>query len=471
MSLVHIHAIVVSTLGVSPQPFQPEQAVPGQLIIKPSAQARNAGDTIGGFPIIERSVWGTALLVAVPQGREANAARAVASLEGVISAEPNAIGIGSGFQLNTPDDTFFGDHWHHSNTGQAGGTPGADIETPAAWHYTTGDASTVIAVLDTGIDSDHPDFEGLFLSNGYDFVNEDADPEADHPHGPHVTACLLANADNALGVAGVDLKASVLPIKVLNISNRGTTFDLIQGIDFATARSDVHIISMSLINYSGGDALRASLDNALAAGKVLISCGANNGGIADVSWPGASPATITIGSTTRMDERASFSGRGASIDFVAPGQGIVTIEPFTDEDRSDLVSGCAFATPIAAGVAGLIRAEALRLGVPFTQQLVIDMLAAGAEDQVGNPFEDTPGRDDFMGRGRINARATLHAMQREFGCLGDTNRDGRATLNDFNAWVLAFNTAHLPRCDQDGDGACLPADFGAWVQNFGDGCR
>ncbi|MEO0631399.1 MAG: S8 family serine peptidase, partial [Planctomycetota bacterium] len=348
MLLIHVHALTTAAFATLAQPFQPEQDVSGQLIVMPSAQARNANNTIGGFPIIERSVWGTALLVAVPQGREANAASAIVSLEGVVSAEPNAIGIGSGFQLNAPNDTFFDDQWHHSNAGQAGGTPGADIETPAAWQYTTGDPSTVIAVLDTGIDSDHADFAGRVLPNGYDFVNEDPDPEADHPHGPHVTACLLASADNAFGVAGIDLEASVLPIKVLNVSNRGTTFDLIQGIDFAAARTDVHIISMSLINYPGSDALRASLDNALAAGKVLISCGAYNGGIADVSWPGASPATITIGSTTRTDARASFSGRGATIDFVAPGQGIVTIEPFTDEDRSDLVSGCSFATPIAA---------------------------------------------------------------------------------------------------------------------------
>ncbi|MEL6499462.1 MAG: S8 family serine peptidase [Planctomycetota bacterium] len=470
MSIACIHALVTANIAATPQPFQPEQTVPGQLIVMPSAQARNAGNMIGGFPIIERSVWGTALLVAVPQGRESNAARAVASLEGVISAEPNAIGDGSGFRMTAPDDTFFGDQWHHSNTGQAGGTPGADIETPAAWQYTTGDVSTVIAVLDTGIDWNHADFAGRVLPNGYDFVNEDADPEADHPHGPQVTACIVANADNAFGVAGVDLEASVLPIKVLSISNRGTTFDLIQGIDFAAARTDVHIISMSLINYPGSDALRASLDNATASGKVLISCGANNGGIADVSWPGASPATITIGSTTRTDERASFSGRGASIDFVAPGQGIVTIEPFTDEDRSDLVSGCSFATPIAAGVAGLIRAEALRLGVPFTHDLVMDMLAAGAEDQVGDPFEDTPGRDDFMGHGRINARATLHAMQRDFGCLADTNRDGLTTPGDFVGWILAFNTSDLPRCDQNSDGLCTPADFDAWILNFSAGC-
>ena len=443
------------------QPF-----APGQLIVLPAGEMPRIGERVAGFRVVERSKFGNAVLVETPPGQELDAARTIGAREPTVVAELNYTGQGA----YVPDDSFFASQWHHRNTGQSGGTPGADIESVGAWAYTRGDASTVIAVLDTGIDSDHPEFVGRLLTDGFDFVNEDADPEADHPHGPWVTGCIVANDGNSFGTAGVDHRARVLPVKVLNQNNSGTTFDLIQGIDFAAARDDVSIVCMSLINYPGTASLRASLDNAQAAGKVLISCGANNAGNADISWPGASPATIAVGATNRNDARASFSGFGSSIDFVAPGQAIVTTEPFTDLDRADTVSGCSFATPITAGIAGLLRARALRLGVPFTQQLVYDMLQAGAEDQVGDLVEDQPGRDDFMGWGRVNARASLYELEMRFGCLADTNNDGTLTPADHNAWILAFNADLLPACDQDGNGDCTPADFNAWIANFKTGC-
>ncbi len=458
-------AIVTSTAGA--QPFEEIRPfAPGQLIVLPAGAQPEIGDLVAGRRVIERSEFGSAVLVEVPPGEELASADVIGALESVVAADLNYTGSGA----FVPNDTFFGSEWHHRNTGQSGGTPGADIESVGAWEYTRGSSSTIIAVLDTGIDSDHPEFAGRFVTNGFDYVNEDSDPEADHPHGAWVSGCIVAAADNAFATAGVDHNARVLPVKVLNQNNSGFTFDLIQGIDFSASRSDVHIICMSLINYPGTSSLQASLNNAAAAGKVLISCGANNGGNADVSWPGASPVTITIGASNRFDQRASFSGFGSSIDFVAPGASVVTVEPFTSLDRTDTVSGCSFATPITSGVAGLIRAKALELGVPFTQQLVFDMLQAGAEDQVGSTSEDTPGRDDFMGWGRVNARATLFAMEAQFGCVGDTNNDGLLTPADFNAWILAFNTGDLVPCDQNGDGVCSPADFNAWILNFNAGC-
>lgn len=144
-------------------------------------------------------------------------------------AEPNALGQGGDF---IPNDTFFSEQWQLHNTGQSGGTPDADIDAVEGWQITKGSPAIVAAVLDTGIESNHTEFQGRIVP-GSDFVNEDDDPEADHPHGVLVTGVLGANTDNDFAGAGVDHRVSILPVKVLDEENRGTLFDLVQGLIFA----------------------------------------------------------------------------------------------------------------------------------------------------------------------------------------------------------------------------------------------
>ena len=311
-------------------------------------------------------------------------------------AHPNYVGGGGGF---TPDDTWFGSQWHHDNVGQSGGTVGADLESIAAWDMTRGSAGVLVAVLDTGIDSDHPDFAGRLVP-GFDFVNGDADPEADHPHGVQVTGLAAANGNNAFSVAGVDHFCSIEPVKVLDQNNNGTTFDLIQGINFAAGAD---ILSMSLINYPNTPGLQTALQTARNAGSILIACAGNGGiGNADVSFPGASPLTISIGATDDDDVRPGYSGTGTALDLVAPGDLVGTVV-WNNNDSISIFNGCSAATPVAAGVASL----ALSVDPTLTHAQMLQLLIDGAEDEVGDPAEDTPGRDDFHGFGRINARLTL----------------------------------------------------------------
>ena len=105
-------------------------------------------------------------------------------------AEPNLLGRGTDV---IPDDTYFSRQWHLNNTGQSYGTVDADIDAPEGWEITRGHDSVVIAVLDTGIAFDHPEFAGRLLP-GWDWVNEDDDPTADHQHGVYVTGILAATA-------------------------------------------------------------------------------------------------------------------------------------------------------------------------------------------------------------------------------------------------------------------------------------
>jgi subtilisin family serine protease len=338
-------------------------------------------------------------LATVPASRTAQ--DVIADLEAdteVKFAHLNYLGRGGDF---FPDDTHFNRQWHHYNTGQTGGTPDADIDSEMGWVWTRGSEDVVVAVLDSGIDSDHIEFQGRLVP-GYDYVNEDSDPEADHPHGPWVTGLLAANADNGFSVAGVDHFCKVMPIKVLNEFNGGTTMDLIQGINHAL-NNLADVISMSLINYPG----TAGLEQALGTAQqfcVLVACGGNNGiGDADNSWPGASEYTISVGWTEDDDTRYPDSGTGNALDIVAPGFSVATIGYNTDLDVWVGFSGCSAATPIAAGVASLC----LSLDPDLTHYDVRDLLIQGAEDQVGPPGEDTPGWDPYFGHGRLNLYNTI----------------------------------------------------------------
>ena len=315
-------------------------------------------------------------------------------------AEPNYTGRG-GYLV--PNDTFFDIEWHLSNIGQTEGIPGADIDALEGWDFTTGSDSVVIAVLDSGIDFSHPEFSGRLLP-GYDFVNDDDDPTADHPHGLYVTGIIAANANNGFSVAGIDRSARILPVKVLNADNRGTTSDLAKGLVYA-ADQGAHVINMSLEGYP---AKSRTLEDALAyareAGAILVSSAGNSGiNYADVSGPGASPLTISIGATDHRDIRWSGSATGAALDVVAPGIRIPTISSELLFDDYVLFSGTSAAAPVVSGIASLLLAR----NPDLTHRQVELVLKTTAEDQVGSPGEDTAGRDNYYGEGRVNLLAAL----------------------------------------------------------------
>lgn len=390
---------------------QPAQVwMPGEVLVCPAVGRGGVVATAVatfGLNVLEQDAVSGVLRVRVPVGQEGSWMQLLALMPEVDYAERNGIGQGG----LVPDDTHYGRQWHLRNTGQSGGTSGADIEAEAAWELSTGSSSIVIAVLDTGIDTDHVEFAGRIDPRGFDFVNEDSDPEADHPHGTWVSGCLGANANNGFSTVGVDWSCRILPIKVLDQANLGTTFDLAQGINYAATLPDVRILSMSLINYPSAQILRNALQRARDADKVLIACAGNGGiGNANVSYPGAFPSTISIGATRNTDARAGFSGTGSRLDFVAPGDSVVTTAHNTSANVFSVVSGCSFATPIVSGVVGLMLALADERGLTLTQDDVYELLRLGTEDQVGLPNEDLPGRDDFHGYGRINAYRSLLAV-------------------------------------------------------------
>ncbi len=326
----------------------------------------------------------------------------LAILPGVEFAEIDAVGHGAQIP---PNDTHYPDQWDLENRGQTGGTTGADVDAEGGWLLSTGNPSVVLAVLDTGLDQAHPEFAGRLVA-GYDFVNDDADPEGDLPHGTEVAGIALANANNALQIAGVDWAARQMPLKVINENDFGYTTDLVDAIVWATDHG-AGVINMSLGEYPCSGSLRNAMQYALGGGVVCIASAGNGGeGDADVSGPGCIPEAISVGATDDHDRRASFSATGAALALVAPGYGVRTVQYHDYADGFGSFSGTSASAPIVSGIASLVRG----LDPTLTPDEVRGLLESNADDGVGPPAEDAPGRDDRFGWGRANMRETLLAV-------------------------------------------------------------
>jgi thermitase len=429
---------------------------PGEVLVKLRPGVRSAAarqvEARHGAALLEGIERRGHYRLAVPAGRSVPEMIEILARDPSIEyAEPNYLGRAADF---VPNDTYFvGWQWYFDHMGSD-----ADIDAVEGWELARGSASIVVAVLDTGIDTDHPEFLGRLLP-GYDFVNDDADPETTDPHGSKVTGLLAANADNAFAIAGVDHAARVLPVKILADDGSGDTFDLVQGLTFA-ADSGADVISMSLQDYPlESPILNDALQYARDAGAILVSA-AGNGGIGHADWsgPGGSPLTISVGATDSRDARASYSATGSALDLVAPGHAVATIRHGTGEDGIDLGGGTSSATPIVAGIASLLLSVDGSLG----HDEVLDILIQSAEDQVGPPAEDTPGRDDYFGHGRVNLNDALTLALAALPDCGDGIDNDGDGLSDH---------PEDPGCDDEGDAsersALLVCDDG--IDNDGDG--
>jgi hypothetical protein len=311
-------------------------------------------------------------------------------------AEPDHIGFGAGL----PNDTRFGDQWGLYNTGQYGGKPDADIDAPEAWDISTGATSTILAIIDTGVDLDHPDLTGKIVP-GYDFVYTDTIAQDDHGHGTHVAGIAAAVTDNGVGVAGVCPECRIMPLKALNSSNQGFYSWWASAIVHAVD-DGADVINMSMGGISDSISLHDAVRYAYNA-DVPIVVAMMNVATSTEYYPAAFTETIAVGSTDRHDNRSSFSNYGGHIDLVAPGTSIWST---VWDDAYTTQNGTSMATPHVAGVLGLIRSIRPR----YTINELRTILKTTAEDQVGPPGEDTGGWDPYFGSGRLNADRALRSV-------------------------------------------------------------
>ena len=195
------------------------------------------------------------------------------------------------------------------------------IDGPTAWDTVTGSSTFTVAVVDTGIDYNHPDLSANYQSGGYDWVNDDNDPIDDHGHGTHVAGILGAVGNNNLGMAGMAWQIKMIAEKVFDETGSGNTWAVSRAIVHAVIR-EARIISMSLMS-SPTETLEASVQFAFNQGRLLVAA-SGNFALQEIFYPARYQEVIAVGAIDDNDNIAGFSHTGPEQELVAPGVEIIS---------------------------------------------------------------------------------------------------------------------------------------------------
>ena len=361
--------------------------VPGRLLVKfrPGADgaARAAvatelgATTLRRFTLIDAECMKLGAGVSVEQAVERLRGR-----PGVEYAEPD-------YELRVegaPNDEWFPYLWSLDNTGQTGGTPGADIHAVQAWDVFTGDPHLKIGVIDTGIDYTHHDLVANVWTNpgeipdngldddgngyvddvhGYDFANGDGDPFDDHSHGTMVAGIIAGKGDNLIGVPGVCWQAQLVAIKVITYNGYGTIDAAIAGLEYAVTLG-IKLTNNSYVAQSYSQALLDAINAARAAGCLFVAAAGNGGSNNDQDprYPASynSANIIAVTSSDNVDGVALGANYGpTSVDLAAPGVDIISTFP---DSMYRTMSGTSMATAYVTGVCALAMGQHPELTAP-----------------------------------------------------------------------------------------------------------
>jgi serine protease len=445
-----------------------EDLVPGEVLMKqrsaglssvqkPSAIANSKGaiyvKTLPPFVdvlTVPRSTYTSRLQLGLVQGKLDPAATeehllraATAEVVERLNADPDVAWAQPNYLRKpqiVPTDELYAKQWHYEQ-----------INLPDAWDTTTGSDNIIVAVLDTGILSDHPDLAGRLIA-GYDFVSDefraqdgdalDADPEdpGDDPnnqsssfHGTHVAGTIGASTNNGIGVAGVTWQTRIMPVRVLGALG-GTTAEVAQGIRFAAGLSNesgtlpgepAHVINMSLGGAGISEVEQEAVTAARGAGTVVIAAAGNDSSSGEYS-PAGLDGVISVSAVGATGMKTSYSNYGATVDVAAPGG------EFWDADSDDNLDmilstlgndagiyfynyyqGTSMASPHMAGVVALMLAVN-----PALTPDDIDLLLAGSHPDTSTRITrdlGRSGRDDYYGHGLIDAAAAVLAASEVAG--------------------------------------------------------
>jgi subtilisin family serine protease len=315
-------------------------------------------------------------------------------------AEPNgqiyAVGV-----INPNDNFYLAQQWNLQL-----------IRLPETWAFTTGDTAPV-AVLDTGIDLDHPDLAAKLWVNADEIPNNGQDDDEngyvddvhgwnfvtgsslliEEPHGTHVAGIIGAHTDNEIGVAGVSWQSTLMSLQVLR-NKVGYFDDLAEAIVYA-ADNGARVLNLSL----GGDESSSTVDAAISyahdQGCLLVAVAGNNSVQPHpVLYPASAPGVLAVAATTDSDVPWSSGNRGSEVDLAAPG---VSIYSTSSDGQYASMTGTSMAAPHVSGLAALIWSVQPEL----TADQVAHVITRTARDVY------TPGWDPRTGWGRIDALVAI----------------------------------------------------------------
>lgn len=398
-----------------------------------AARSRLALDRLA--PIATRRIDGPGVFVVEPapgEGRDALAAKLRATGDYAI-IEPDSIVE----PASASNDSHYNKQWYLPHLG-----------VPDAWDLVPPQGfEPIVAVLDTGIDTDHPDLVGRLVS-GYNAASRVPESlggvvEDINGHGTRCAGIVAATINNARGVAGIAPRVRIMPVRVSNNPDGSASLSaLFEGIRYAADNG----ARVATISYAGVSSLTAEVTAAYARSKgCLVVWTTDNFGF-DYSWFDHPSVTIVAGTST-SDLLISNCSTGTAVDLVAPGSSIYSTAWGGSYNYG---SGVSYAAPIVAGAAALL----LNINPDLTPDLVEQALLLTTRDL------GAPGDDAVYGHGLVQplAAATLVLPT----VTGDYNNDGAVDIADFSQFLTEWALA-LPRSDVDQNGAVEIVDYSLFL--------
>ena len=340
--------------------------------------------SISGVRRTVASRAGQRSIVVAKSGEAAKVGAALRADPRVLFVVPDAVVKASAWPADgAPSDSFYAEQEDLEQ-----------VRVPQVWPTTIGDPSVVVAVIDTGVDLTHPDLVGANVVAPRNEVWNNTDVTDDNGHGTHVAGTILAQTDNATGIAGIAPGASLMPIKVLDESGMGFFSDILDGVDWArTHGADVINLSLGGILEPAQVALIQPTFTAARAAGILVVAASGNSGSPIMEYPAGLNGVVSVAAVDATDLQADFSTFNRGVDISAPGVDILS----TTAGDYEEFSGTSMASPHVAGVAALIWSARPSLGAAELEAV----LRAAAVD-LGDP-----GRDNVYGSGRLDAEAAL----------------------------------------------------------------
>lgn len=328
----------------------------------------------GGRRVSRLSKIGVEVVELPPAANAEAVARALAKNPHFKFAEPD-YWVAPDF---TPNDPYYSSSWHLPKIGA-----------PAAWDRSRGQNVT-IAVLDTGVDSSHPDLKGQLVP-GWNFYDNNADTSDVHGHGTGVAGAAAASGNNSLGVASVAFNARIMPVRISRPDGYASFSTIANGLMWAAD----HGARVANISYAVSDSstIKSAAQYMRNKGGLTVVAAGNDGtglGIAPTD------TMITVSATSSNDALASWSNYGDVVDISAPGVNIYATSRGGGYAKK---SGTSFASPVTAGVVALLKSARPELPPSEIEKL----LFASATDL------GAKGKDQKYGWGRVDAGAALQA--------------------------------------------------------------